>query len=233
MNNTLDENDLRLLFSKKTADSHSRKLRITTKTKSLLLALLRFLAIFVLIFLLSYTAVNFSALFKKLGYFWNVNIEKENYSRSLPAPSPTFIRSSEARLVVPKIGVEAPIIWNVEESEINNRLVNGVVHSKGTALPGEVGNIFIIGHSSYYSWVQSDYKDIFALLDKLASGDKIFIRYETALLTYEVSDSQVVSPNRLDVMDQPPGYTLTLMTCVPVGTNLNRLVVTAKQVMTQ
>lgn len=233
MNNTLDENDLRLIFTPEAPESQMPKLKIPAKLKSSLPAYLQFLGIFVLIFALTYTAVNFSALFKKLNYFWNVNLQKDVYSQSIPTPSPTsFIPSSEARLVVPKLGIDALIIWNVEEQDISKELINGVVHSKGTALPGEVGNVFIIGHSSYYSWVQSDYKAVFALLDKLAPGDKIYIKYNTALLTYDIEDSKVVSPNQLDVMAQPPGYTLTLMTCVPVGTNLNRLVVTAKQIMT-
>jgi len=189
---------------------------------------LKFATIFVLVFVLTYTLINSTALAKKFKYFWEVTYNKET-AQNLQTPPP-FVATSEAKLVIPKISVEAPISWNVDDSNLNQKLLEGVAHYQGTALPGELGNVFITGHSSYYSWVRSPYKDVFALLDKLNVGDKIYIRYGEKTFTYQVASSKVVSPDKLEVLESTGDYSLTLMTCVPIGTNLNRLIVIAQQI---
>lgn len=192
--------------------------------------LVRFLGLFVCIFIVSYLVINAPAVYKKFNYTWDVSLLKKPYSKALATPTPNpFNPTSEARIVIPKIGVDAPISWNVTDTDMKTKLLEGVAHSEGTALPGAIGNIFITGHSSYYSWVDSPYKDVFALLDKLDSGDKVYIKYSSDIFTYDVQSSKVVAPSDVSVMDQGNQKTLTLMTCVPIGTNLNRLVITAVQ----
>ncbi len=190
--------------------------------------ILKFATIFVLVFVLTYSLINGTALTKKFKYFWETTYNKKT-AENLQTPPP-LAATSEAKLAIPKISVEAPISWNVDDNNLNQKLLEGVAHYKGTALPGELGNVFITGHSSYYSWVRSSYKDVFALLDKLNVGDKIYIRYGQKTFTYQVASSKVVSPDKLEVLDATGNYTLTLMTCVPIGTNLNRLIVIASQV---
>lgn len=193
----------------------------------------RFLGLFVGIFIVSYLVINAPAVYKKFNYTWDVSLLKKPYSKAVPTPTPNpFNATSEAKIVIPKIGVDAPISWNVNDADMKAKLLEGVAHSEGTALPGAVGNIFITGHSSYYSWVDSPYKDVFALLDKLDAGDKVYIKYSSAVFTYDVQSSQVVAPSDVSVMNQGNTKTLSLMTCVPIGTNLNRLVVTAVQTST-
>lgn len=129
---------------------------------------------------------------------------------------------------IQKIGVDAPVVWNVEEANILEELKNGVVHYKGTSLPGEGGNVFIVGHSSNYFWVESNFNQIFALLDKLVNGDRIEIRKGFKSYFYDVSDKKVISPENVEVLNSLDKETLTLMTCWPIGTNINRLVVLAE-----
>ncbi len=129
-----------------------------------------------------------------------------------------------------KIGVDAPIIWNVPEDQVDAKLLEGVVHYGGTVLPGQIGNVFLIGHSSYYSWASSPYKDVFALLEKIEVGDEIYIQYAGANFKYVVTDTKTVSPNEISAVSGTNIYNLSLMTCVPVGTSLNRFIVNAKQV---
>lgn len=236
MGNILDENDLKEIFGNmagKTTEpviefAPAQPEKVYTPQKFTWQTLIKFLSLFIIIFIASYFAINEPALAKKIGYSWDVSLKRGNYSQALPTPTANpFNAASEASLVIPKIGVEAPIIWNVEEGDLKNQLLEGVVHSKGTALPGQQGNIFITGHSSYYSWVNSNYKDVFALLDKLSADDKIYIKYSTSIFTYEVSGWRIVASDDTSVMDQGYGQTLTLMTCVPIGTNLNRLIINA------
>lgn len=193
---------------------------------------LKFASLFAGIFILTFMLVNFSALADKSRYFWETRIRHQAYAgRTVPkTPTPSslatqaFDPAASATLVIPKIGVEAPIIWNVPEEQINNKLLEGVVHSQGTALPKAKGNIFITGHSSYYSWSSSPYKDVFALLDQLSPDDQIYIKYPNKTFIYTVQSSKVVNPQALQAMDQSLDQ-LTLMTCVPIGTNLKRLLV--------
>lgn len=244
MKDIFNENDLKSLFSQTSASAEpdvtveiekpilkSTNEKVLVPAKFSLPVLVKFLALFIGIFFLSYSLINANALVTKFRYFFDVSVKRANYSAAAPTPTPNpFNPSYQALLVIPKIGTNAPISWNVNEASLNEKLLEGVVHSQGTALPGQVGNIFITGHSSYYSWVRSDYKDVFSLLDKLEVGDRVFISYGSTVFNYEVTDKKIVSPNETSVMDQGNDYNLSLMTCIPVGTNLNRLIIRAKQV---
>lgn len=224
------QEDLKKLFSRDNVENHPKP-KSTAEKPPLWKIYVKFGALFIAFFFLTYFLVNYSALAKNLRYFWDTQMANLGYKQSIVSPEPTPILdpTSPAQLVIPKIGVEALIIWNVDEEAIPDKLLEGVVHFKGTALPGQIGNIFITGHSSYYSWSTSPYKDVFALLEKISVGDKIYIQFQGATFTYVVTDTKVVSPKEISVMDQTPDNNLTLMTCVPIGTNLNRLIVTSKQ----
>lgn len=189
---------------------------------------LKFLGIFVSIFIISFILLNGPAILKELNYFSKTKIQHQSFTSAAPTPAPI---GDQSKLIIPQIQVNAPIIWNVAPEQITQNLENGVVHYQGTALPGTLGNIFITGHSSYYPWAAGNYKDVFALLGKLKTKDKIYLQYKGANFVYEVSEIKVVLPDDLSVLGSTNQKTLTLMTCVPVGTNLKRLIVTAKQIL--
>jgi len=144
------------------------------------------------------------------------------------------------RIIIPKINKNIPIVevdssslaqndWTALDDEILDALKNGVVRYPGTALPGEEGNTFITGHSSYYFWDDGDYIDVFALLPQLEIGDQIVMYYNQEKYTYEIKEKKEVSPSEVDVLRQPEGVSqLTLMTCTPVGTNIRRLILVAE-----
>ncbi|MFN7160282.1 MAG: sortase [Candidatus Gracilibacteria bacterium] len=145
------------------------------------------------------------------------------------------------RIVIPKIGQNIPIQeiapdnliredWQALEDDIQKGLQKGVVHYPGTAVPGQIGNVFITGHSSYYVWAPGEYKDTFALLHNLEIGDTIIIYYNENKYTYVIEERKVVKPNQVDVLKQSDDRRLTLMTCTPIGTALNRLILVAKQI---
>ncbi|MGI6103484.1 MAG: sortase [Patescibacteria group bacterium] len=131
-------------------------------------------------------------------------------------------------LVIPKIGVRAPIVWNSSSDEkiMLANLQQGVAHYGFTSLPNDsTGNVFITGHSSYYWWDKGDYKTVFALLDKLTAGDQAMLQYDGKVYVYTMRDNVTVSPSEVSVTDPTEQPTLSVMTCVPVGTSLRRLVV--------
>lgn len=133
-------------------------------------------------------------------------------------------------LLIPGISVKAPIVWNSPEDRILEDLHNGVAHYQGTALPGENGNVFIVGHSSNYWWDKGQYNQVFALLDKVKEGDRLYVNYNNTPYVYQVESIKTVQPSDIEVLNPTDHSVLTLMTCTPVGTTLNRLIVQAKQI---
>ncbi len=157
-------------------------------------------------------------------------IPKKNETSAPLEPGETI--ASSPTLIVPKIGVTAPVVFvnTTEEASIQEGLRSGVVHYYQTALPGEVGNSFITGHSSNYWWDKGAYNYIFANLDKLAVGDQAKIYYNGKKYLYQVREVKVVEATEMSVLDQTPKPTLTLMTCTPPGTSWKRLIVSFDQV---
>lgn len=145
-------------------------------------------------------------------------------------PTPNLLADAQSILRIDTINVQTPVIWNVDEADIIKNLINGVAHYNGTSLPGQGGNVFIVGHSSNYPWVKSDYNHIFSLLDKLVNGDRISLNYAGKNFTYEVIEKKVVSANNVEVLNATNKEVLSLMTCWPVGTTLNRLLIISKLV---
>jgi len=145
------------------------------------------------------------------------------------------------RLIIPKIDKNIPIIdtdpeslmgadWKSLEQTFQEDLRDGVVHYPGTAEPGDSGNVFITGHSSYYIWDSGRYKDVFARLNQLEEGDDIVIYYDQQKYHYVVREKKEVQNDDISVLEQGDENILTLMTCSPVGTNFRRLVVIAEEV---
>jgi len=146
-----------------------------------------------------------------------------------------------ARIIIPRINKNVPIInvaddklvardWAALESDIQDSLKDGVVHYPGTPWPDQTGNIVLTGHSSYYPWDPGRFKDVFALLHNVTEGDEIVMFYKQKQYTYKITDIQIVLPSEVNVLGDSGDDRLTLITCTPVGTNLKRLIVTAKPV---
>lgn len=97
-----------------------------------------------------------------------------------------------------------------------------------------MGNVFIFGHSSNYPWIQSEYNNVFALLDQLQNGDEITIYYNQKKYTYRVTDRATVKPGDIEALEKrdPTKKELSLMTCWPVGTTLERLLIFAELIET-
>jgi len=137
----------------------------------------------------------------------------------------------EGTVPVKEVDVESFSFKDLYASEnvIQEALRAGVVHYPYTATPDEMGNVFITGHSSYYPWDKGRYKDIFALLNKLESGDEYSIYYHGKKYDYRVTEVFEVQPDDVSVLEQPVDRRIsTLMTCTPLGTTLRRLIVRAE-----
>ena len=152
-------------------------------------------------------------------------------------PSTQLQVGPEPRLIVPKINVDVPIVWDAtaaDQNSLNNAMNNGVAWFNvpgASAKPGEVGNFVVSGHSSN-DWLDSgDYKFVFARLEQLTEGDVIYVNYNSVRYTYNIVRREVVKPTDVAALVDPTTKPLiTLITCVPIGTANERLLVFAEQV---
>lgn len=145
-------------------------------------------------------------------------------------PQPEVV-GPQNEIIIPKIGVRAPLVFidTNDENSVLNALHDGVVHYYGTASPGENGNSVFFGHSSNDWWEAGNYKFIFVLLEKLTVGDIYEIHYNSRKYVYTVTETKVVEPTDLSVLNQTAEPTSTLITCTPPGTSWRRFIVHAKQ----
>lgn len=142
----------------------------------------------------------------------------------------------ENKMIIPKINVDAPVVFNVGPSEAEQlaAMANGIAHVRyagALALPGQVGNTVFSAHSSSDWSDVGAYKFIFVQLERLVKDDVIYINYNSKRYAYKVYETKVVSPTDTAALR----YTgndpiLTLITCTPLGTAHKRFLVFAKQV---
>lgn len=140
----------------------------------------------------------------------------------------------ESKIIIPKINLEVPVVFGmttIDEGQVQAELENGVVHYASTPNPGESGNVAIVGHSSNNILNSGKYKFAFVLLKKLEAEDTFFVQKDGIRYTYKVYKKEVVGPDDVSVLDtQEKPNTITLITCDPPGTSINRLIITAEQI---
>ena len=168
---------------------------------------------------------------------WNsskYSLKQITKSKKTPALN-IEITPYENRIIIPKIGKNIPLIDIKQKSvsgqkELENifmkELEDWVVRYPWSTKPGKPGNTFIFGHSSNYPWIKWDYNDVFANLGKLNYWDKVIVYYGQNKYIYKIKTKKVISPKDTKVLKRNKNKDeLTLMTCWPVGTTLNRLLV--------
>lgn len=142
--------------------------------------------------------------------------------------------STEYGIVIEKINANARIIPNVNpanEREYVRALTSGVAAALGSTPPGQPGNLYLFSHSTNAPWNIVRYNAIFYLLRELAPGDRVIIFYQNRRYDYVVFDKVIAQPTDVSYLTNKYPYpVLTLQTCDPPGTLLNRLIVRAKLV---
>jgi LPXTG-site transpeptidase (sortase) family protein len=200
--------------------------------KPLWKTILFWIVVIVIAFLIGFFILNAPALLKKVGYWFNKGTVNEQIFTPIATVSDTATTVSDTTLpdnhiIIPSINVDIPVIWNVEPSQADTKMLDGAIQYSTSALPSQQeGNVFITAHSSNYWWIKSSYNQAFALLPEIKINDKIILTYQKTKYVYQVYDQFTVSANDVSVTEAIPGKsTLTLMTCVPIGTNFKRLIV--------
>ena len=185
-----------------------------------------------LLFLIGFILLFFASFILIKIYFPSAKAEViYQLSKSLPLKEEIKPVNSDFSIVIPKIRVNANVVKNVDpfDSRIYQKaLTKGVAHAKGSGLPGFPGNVFIFAHSAINWYQASQYNSIFYLTNKLEPGDEIFIYYKGSKYRYSVTEKKIVAASEINYLTNNLNTTsLTLMTCWPPGSNLNRLIILA------
>lgn len=129
-----------------------------------------------------------------------------------PTPGPQSAR----RLVIPSIGVDAPVV----EGDGPEELKKGIGHLVGSANPGEKGNMVVSAHNDAFG-------EIFRDLHKLEPGAEVLVYTHGGAFRYVVNRVEIVLPTKVDVMNPTDHPVLTMITCYPYLLDTHRVVAVA------
>lgn len=124
-----------------------------------------------------------------------------------------------------------PYALDIPALDINNATIitgdswealkGGVGYRTTSGLPGSNQNVVLVGHNDIYG-------EIFRYLPDLQIGDEIRIRDVSGRIhTYAVSETRIVEPDEVGVMDPNLGPQVTLITCYPYRVDDQRYIVFA------
>ncbi len=138
---------------------------------------------------------------------------------SSPADAPALFEPGQlvGRIDVERLGISSVIVEGTDTVDLRH----AVGHLPGTALPGASGNVALAGHRDSY----------FRGLGGVELGDRIVVTSTAGTFDYVVESTEVVDPDRVEVLAPTETPTLTLLTCYPfryVGPAPQRFVVRAR-----
>lgn len=133
-------------------------------------------------------------------------------------------------LQIPSVGVDAKVVPVGTKTDDKGRVLwetaaFAVGHHKGSGMPGESGNVVLSGHIS-----SPREGAVFNKLPQVKAGDGIIISTAERQFLYIVTDTKVVTPDAVEVLDPTDHAMVTMITCVPDGVYSHRLVVKAEAV---
>jgi sortase A len=179
----------------------------------------RFVLLIIGILALSYVAITLivARIYQRNALLTlNKQIQAEEQHKA-EQPVPTINEGDVlGRIEIPRIGISVAVLQGTTPRTL--RL--GVGHIKGTALPGETGNIGVAGHRDTY----------FRALKDIRKDDEIQLQTATGIDRYEVDWIQITSPSNIGVLAPTTKSSLTLVTCYPfyyIGAAPERFIVHA------
>ncbi len=198
---------------------------------------------FIFLFFLSFLIINWTDIswifnYKFLGAILSNLFQKSevqtlsNFTESGQAEVVNFDYSEkENSLEIPRIDLLAPLIFvdNSNEEDLEKELNRGVVHFPTSALPGQMGQTIILGHSAPSGWPKINYDWVFSNLDQLNEGDEIFVHFKNKKFSYYVIKKIFLSKGEEVSEEDLPNFKnmLILITCWPPGKDLKRIAVEA------
>lgn len=140
----------------------------------------------------------------------------------ISTPEPDYeLRDVRNRLIMRKAGIDMPVFAGESEKTLSK----GAWIFPRTSTPDKGGNTVIFGHRFKYLPPVSN---TMFHLDKIADDDEFTLEWNDVTYRYRVAEIKIVEPNDLSVLAPTKKRTLTLITCTPLFSTAQRLVVIAE-----
>lgn len=133
------------------------------------------------------------------------------------------------RIEIPALGIETTVA-NPESTKIadlDRALLGGAVRYPGTGVLGEKGNVLLFGHSSQLPVVHNQAFKAFNDIQNLRTGELIHVYGENKKYTYAVEKVEQANASTDAIPLSSDGARITLATCDNFGSKSDRFVVTA------
>ena len=134
---------------------------------------------------------------------------------NLPVPTPGPLQAIQ--IDIPDIGI---LNWPIVQGDGWEQLKKGVGQHIGSANPGENGNVVLAGHDDVFG-------EVFRNLDKLMPGSRVILYTMQRQFVYLVTETRIVEPSQVEVMNPTSYATVTLISCYPYMVDNKRIVVFA------
>ena len=140
--------------------------------------------------------------------------------------------SNEYRITIPRLDIiDLPVSFADPKNEkaALDVLKRGL--GQYLATPDSGKKMVLFGHSSGYSWDNSPYKTILKQIDKIKTGDKVYINYKERGYVYEIFKSDIIPATEdYKLIQDQNNNELALYTCWPPNQIKYRYVVYGKPV---
>ncbi|MEI6478124.1 MAG: sortase [bacterium] len=157
-------------------------------------------------------------------------------------PATPDYQADQNRFVFPRLAIDAPFTESPSSSPLNfqdwdsirTALTKGVSLNYSTSTLDGAKLAYVTGHSS--DTYPHPYSSVFASLGQAKVGDQFVITGHGEIRTYKVVSSQVVNPRNVLAFSEAnlaggsSTQRVAVVTCWPLLTNLNRLVVLGERV---
>src|SRR6202042_1434389 len=139
-------------------------------------------------------------LFVSVQAFAYRNAEEQMVHRptSIAEPSRVFAIGT---IEIPALALSAPIAPDIDADSLRI----GVGHIRGTAVPGGLGTVGLAGHRDSF----------FRPLRRIAAKMEVLLIDKTGIYHYVVDSTEIVSPDKVEVLNIAARPELTLITCFP------------------
>lgn len=138
--------------------------------------------------------------------------------------------SSEPRLIIENIGLSAKIVTpaSTDDNILNTALTKGAVYYPGSGKLGEVGNVFLFGHSTGLAVVYNKNYAVFNRLKELGAGDIVRVQSDGREYWYRVLGVSIKKADDAHIDLATTRKLLTISTCRIFGGREDRYVVEAE-----
>ena len=146
------------------------------------------------------------------------------------APVVDGVPADEPRILIDDIDVDANIVFpeSADLNILNTALTKGVVYYPGSGKLGEVGNVFLFGHSTGLKVVYNKNFEVFNRLKELEAGDVIRVQSDGREYWYRVLSTTIKKADDANINLSTARKLLTISTCRIFGGREDRYVVEAE-----